>query len=90
MQVTVRDNNVDQAMRVLKKRLQREGVFREMKRRRYYEKPSEQRTRQQAEAVRRARKDARKKAIREGLIAAPKSKLASRGARPSAPRPQPV
>lgn len=87
MQVTVRDNNVDQAMRVLKKRLQREGVFREMKLRRYYEKPSEMRVRQQAEAVRRARKDARKKAIREGLIAAPKSKLAPRPNR-FAPRPQ--
>jgi len=88
MQVTVRDNNVDQAMRVLKKRLQREGVFREMKRRRYYEKPSEQRVRQAAEAVRRARKDARKKAIREGLIAAPKSKLAPRRGPPSAARAQ--
>ena len=88
MQVTVRDNNVDQAMRVLKKRLQREGVFREMKRRRYYEKPSEQRTRQQAEAVRRARKDARKKAIREGLIASPKAKQTPQRPSPWAPRPQ--
>jgi small subunit ribosomal protein S21 len=88
MQVTVRDNNVDHAMRVLKKRLQREGVFREMKRRRYYEKPSEQRTRQQAEAVRRARKDARKKAIREGLIASPKAKQTTQRPSPWAPRPQ--
>jgi small subunit ribosomal protein S21 len=87
MQVSVRDNNVEQAMRVLKKRLQREGVFREMKRRRYYEKPSEQRVRQQAEAVRRARKDARKKAIREGLVASPKSKLTPRRPSPWA-RPQ--
>ena len=87
MQVIVRDNNVDQAMRVLKKRLQREGVFREMKLRKYYEKPSEERVRRQAEAVRRSRKNARKQAIREGLIAAPKSKLAARPARPG-PRPQ--
>ena len=72
MQVQVRDNNVDQALRVLKKRLQREGVFREMKLRKYYEKPSEARTREKGEAVRRARKNARKQAIREGLIAAPK------------------
>lgn len=72
MQVQVRDNNVDQALRVLKKRLQREGVFREMKLRKYYEKPSETRVREHAEAVRRARKQARKQAIREGLIAAPK------------------
>lgn len=75
MQVLVRDNNVDQALRVLKKRLQREGVFREMKRRKYYEKPSERRVREAAEAQRRTRKEARKAAIREGLIEAPKRKL---------------
>ena len=56
MQVSVRDNNVDQALKVLKKKMQREGVFREMKLRRSYEKPSERRTREKAEAVRRARK----------------------------------
>lgn len=72
MQVLVRDNNVDQALRALKKKLQREGVFREMKLRRHYEKPSEKKTRERAEAVRRSRKAARKQAIREGLIAAPK------------------
>ena len=66
MQVIVRDNNVDQALRVLKKKLQREGVFREMKLRRHFEKPSEKRVREQAEAVRRARKLARKRAEREG------------------------
>lgn len=71
MQVQVRDNNVDQALRVLKKRLQREGVFREMKLRKYYEKPSEARVRHKAEAIRRQRKAARKLAIREGLIAPP-------------------
>ena len=74
MQVFVRDNNVDQAMRVLKKKMQREGVFREMKRRRFYEKPSEQQAREKGEAVRRFRKAARKQAIRDGLIAAPKPK----------------
>jgi len=41
LKVLVRDNNIDQALRVLKKKMQREGVFREMKRRRSYEKPSE-------------------------------------------------
>ncbi|KWV60659.1 30S ribosomal protein S21 [Bradyrhizobium macuxiense] len=71
MQVIVRDNNIDQALRVLKKRMQREGIFREMKRRRSYEKPSEKKTREKSEAVRRARKLARKQAIREGLIPAP-------------------
>ena len=75
MQVLVRDNNVDQALKVLKKKLQREGVFREMKMRNAYEKPSEKRVRERAEAVRRARKLARKQAIREGLIAAPKAKV---------------
>jgi small subunit ribosomal protein S21 len=50
MQVLVRDNNVDQALRVLKKKMQREGVFREMKQRRSYEKPSERKTREKSEA----------------------------------------
>ncbi len=74
MQVHVRDNNVDQALKVLKKKMQREGVFREMKARRSYEKPSERRAREKSEAVRRSRKAARKLAQREGLIAAPKKK----------------
>jgi small subunit ribosomal protein S21 len=69
VQVLVRDNNVDQALRALKKKLQREGVFREMKMRGHFEKPSEKRAREKAEAVRRARKLARKRAQREGLIA---------------------
>ena len=68
MQVLVRDNNVDQALKVLKKRMQREGIFREMKLRRHYEKPSERKTREKAEAIRRARKLARKKMQREGLL----------------------
>ena len=72
MQVLVRDNNVDQALRVLKKKMQREGVFREMRARSAYEKPSEKRAREKAEAVRRARKLARKKMQREGLLPAPK------------------
>ena len=76
MQVLVRDNNIDQALRVLKKKMQREGVFREMKQRRFYEKPSERSTREKAEAIRRARKLARKQAQREGLIADPRKKKA--------------
>ncbi len=67
MQVTVRDNNVDQALKVLKKKMQREGVFREMKLRRSYEKPSERKTREKAEAIRRARKLERKRMEREGF-----------------------
>lgn len=84
MQVIVRDNNVDQALRALKKKLQREGVFREMKARRAYEKPSEKRAREKAEAVRRARKLARKQAQREGLLPGPKKKP-TRPARPARP-----
>ena len=68
MQVLVRDNNVDQALKALKKKLQREGVFREMKLRGHFEKPSEKKAREKAEAVRRARKLARKKLQREGLL----------------------
>jgi len=65
LQVLVRDNNVDQALRALKKKMQREGIFREMKMRRSFEKPSEKKAREKAEAIRRARKLARKKAMRE-------------------------
>ena len=81
MQVVVRDNNVDQALRALKKKMQREGIFREMKLRNYYEKPSEKRAREKAEAIRRARKLARKKAQREGggVVG---------GARAAAPKPR--
>src|SRR5690606_18797431 len=68
VQVLVRDNNVDQALKALKKKMQREGIFREMKLRNYYEKPSERKAREKAEAVRRARKLARKRAQREGLL----------------------
>lgn len=68
LQVLVRENNVDQALKVLKRKLQREGLFREMKRRRAYEKPSERRAREKSEAIRRLRKLARKRAQREGLI----------------------
>lgn len=76
MQVLVRDNNIDQALRVLKKKMQREGVFREMKAKRAYEKPSEKRARQKAEAIRRNRKAARKLAQREGLLPGRKKKPA--------------
>ncbi|KAA5804105.1 30S ribosomal protein S21 [Alkalicaulis satelles] len=76
VQIVVRDNNVEQALKALKKKMQREGTFREMKRRNHYEKPSEKKARQKAEAIRRARKLARKRAQREGLL--PKPKAAAR------------
>ncbi|GEO80170.1 hypothetical protein ROR02_03010 [Pararhodospirillum oryzae] len=63
----MRDNNVDQALKALKKKMQREGVFREMKLRRNFEKPSEKKAREKAEAVRRARKLERKRLEREGF-----------------------
>jgi small subunit ribosomal protein S21 len=81
VQVLVRDNNVDQALKALKKKMQREGIFREMKLRGHYEKPSEKKARERAEAIRRARKLARKRAQREGLIPIkPKPVLGAAGA----------
>jgi small subunit ribosomal protein S21 len=67
VQVSVRDNNVEQALRVLKKKLQREGVFREMKLRKHYEKPSERKARERSEAIRRQRKVDRKRRERDGF-----------------------
>jgi small subunit ribosomal protein S21 len=84
VQVLVRENNVDQALRVLKKKMQREGIFRELKLRGQYEKPSEKKAREKAEAVRRARKLARKRAEREGGIVAkprPPARAGGPGAR---------
>ena len=83
LQVLVRDNNVDQALKALKKKMQREGIFREMKLRNYFEKPSERKARERAEAVRRARKLARKRAQREGLLP---GKPATTPQKPSGPR----
>lgn len=86
MQVLVRENNVDQALRVLKRKMQKEGVFREMRQRETYEKPSVKRARQKAEAIRRVKKAARKQAQREGLLPPPKPRTprVQRPPRPSA------
>ena len=78
MQVLVRDNNVEQALRALKKKMQREGLFREMKERRAYEKPSERRIREKAQAVSRHRKAMRKRMQREGLMAGPSRRSSAR------------
>jgi small subunit ribosomal protein S21 len=87
VQVLVRDNNVDQALKVLKKKMQREGIFREMKLRGHYEKPSEKKAREKAEAIRRARKLARKRMQREGLLPMkPKPTTGPGGAPARAPR----
>jgi small subunit ribosomal protein S21 len=86
LQIFVRDNNIDQALKALKRKMQREGIFREMKRRSFYEKPSEKKTREKAEGIRRSRKAARKLAQREGLLPAPKKKVfAARGRAPAFP-----
>jgi small subunit ribosomal protein S21 len=86
LQVFVQGNNVDQALRILKKKMQREGVFREMKQRRAYEKPSEKRVREKAEAIRRMRKLARKQAQRDGLLPRPKPRTTdTRRAKPPLP-----
>ena len=66
VQVTVQDNNIGGALRVLKKKMQREGLFREMKERRHFEKNSEKKKRVKAEAVRRARKEERKRREKQG------------------------
>lgn len=83
MQVLVRDNNVDQALRLLKKRLQQEGVFREMRLRESYEKPSVKRAREKAEGIRRARKLALKRLNRELGISAPKKPRLAPRAKPA-------
>ena len=83
MQVLVRDNNVDQALRVLKKKMQREGIFRELKKRKAFEKPSERKARERGEAVRRARKLARKQMQREGLLPKPKPRQFDARRRPA-------
>src|SRR5579883_2870171 len=87
VQVLVRDNNVDQALKALKKKMQREGIFREMKLRGHYEKPSERKAREKAEAIRRARKLARKRLQREGLLPVKaKPAAAAKAGPPRAPR----
>jgi len=85
VQVLVRDNNVDQALKALKKKMQREGIFREMKLRGHYEKPSEKKAREKAEAIRRARKLARKRAQREGLLPSKPKPVMGAGRGPGGP-----
>ena len=54
--VNVKDNNVEQAIRTLKKKMQREGLYKEMKLRKHYEKPCLRRAREKEESIRRVRK----------------------------------
>ena len=66
IEVTVRDNNVEKALRVLKKKLQKDGLFRELRMRQFYEKPSLKRQRKLKESLRRIAKDKRLKRLKEG------------------------
>ncbi len=56
IEVTVKDNNVEQALRSVKKKMQREGLYKEMKLRKHYEKPSLRKAREKEESIRRVRK----------------------------------
>ena len=60
LEVFVKDNNLEQALRNLKKKMQREGLYREMKIRKHYEKPSLRKAREKTESIRRFRKLQRK------------------------------
>jgi small subunit ribosomal protein S21 len=62
--IQVVDNQIDKALKVLKKQMQRDGLFSEMKRRASYEKPSEKRKRKQARARKRERKARARTALR--------------------------
>ncbi|WP_448953881.1 30S ribosomal protein S21 [Labrys neptuniae] len=87
MLILVRENNIEQALKALKRKLAREGVLRELKLRRAYEKPSERKVREKAEAIRRARKLARKQAQREGLLPPSKPKTPPKGRFGKSPAP---
>lgn len=66
MEVIVNDNNVDHALRILKKKMQREGIYKDMKIHRHFEKPSEKKARKQVESIRRFRKMMRKRLEKDG------------------------
>ncbi len=55
IQVRVIDNDVERAMRILKKKIQNDGLFKRLKLKKNYEKPSEYRRRKMREALRRER-----------------------------------
>jgi small subunit ribosomal protein S21 len=82
MQVIVRDNNVEQALKALKRKLQREGVFREIRRKKFYKKPSVRKAREKNEALRRLREHARKRAEREGQSPSSPRRMPATSGRP--------
>ena len=66
MQVVVKNGNVERAMRTLKKKLQKEGLLRELKQKQYFEKPSAKRKRKRAEGIKRYQRALKKKQERLG------------------------
>jgi len=66
IEVLVRDNNVEKALRVLKKKLQKDGLFRELRLRQHFEKPSLKKQRKLKESLRRIAKEKRLKRLKEG------------------------
>ena len=67
LEVTVRNNNVEKAMRVLKKKLLKDGLMRELKDRQYYSKPSLVKREARKQAVRRLKKEQRLRALKDGF-----------------------
>ena len=67
LEVTVRNNNVEKAMRVLKKKLLKDGMMKELKERQYYSKPSLKKREEKKQAIRRYKKDQKLKSLKEGF-----------------------
>ncbi len=66
MQVVVKNGNVERAMRTLKKKIQKEGLLRELKQKQYFEKPSAKKARKKAEGIKRYQRNLKKKMERVG------------------------
>ena len=66
MQVAVKNGNVERAMRTLKKKLQKEGLLKELKQKQYFEKPSAKKARKKAEGIKRYQRNLKKKMERLG------------------------
>jgi small subunit ribosomal protein S21 len=61
LEIKVQGNDVERALKMLKTKLQKDGLFREIKNRKFYEKPSVKKKRKQAEARKRKVKTLRYK-----------------------------
>ena len=67
IEVQVRGNNVEKAMRVLKKKLLKDGLMRELKERQHYSKPSAVKREAKKQQIRRFKKEQKLKSLREGF-----------------------